>query len=168
MTLKYSIRTLFFIFLNLILSVQVYALSEKNSLTFDFPSIEKTLVVNIQGGACGSVDRPYKITVDQPGKSFRLVCDVKESNITFNSEIPIVLIENFVYPNTILAETSAKSVKEIGVKKYSWGKEYFWNTSYRGSSKYSYICPTKGNYCIRADFGGLEDLRFELKKLKSK
>ena len=107
-------------------------------------------------------------------REYKLECKLRPHIGQYDSTTPILFLEAFQYPETILQDIQASSfedVKQQGLKairkeKYSWGTEYTWSTPTIGTLHYTYLCPKKAKHCFRVLHGGIEFLKFEIKKKK--
>lgn len=167
------------IFLLLMLSICSSAsFGQSNSssaLQLEFPGISRKLKVSFEKSVCGTNGkRPYETVVSEPGKSYRLVCKVREAGFNYDSEVPVTVIDNFDYPRQVFADMEKywepnrnyPTTRSIKIKNTPWGKQYEWETPTTGSAKYSYLCPSKSDSCIRVVSGGIEILSFKLEPIK--
>ena len=144
-----------------------------NRIEVPFNKVNQSVVIVIEKSRCSaSGEKAYTISAVVPDQEYKLVCKLRPPIDQYDSSIPIRLIEGFQYPQTILQDiqlSSFEDVKKQGTKairreKHSWGVEYVWATLTEGTTSYTYLCPKKSKHCFRVVHGGIEFLKFDLKK----
>lgn len=137
------------------------------AIQIKIPKIGKTLSIKTENGVCeASGPRAYVVTTTTTGHA--LQCRVREPKFTYDSDIPVDVIENFRFPESVAEDMDkfeagyGKMAKLIKQTKHKWGTEYVWSTPTSGSMTSHYICPKNSKVCVRVKVGGLERLTFDL------
>lgn len=141
-----------------------------NKIDVPFEKLGQSVRVTIGHSRCSAEgDTAYQVEAAGPSR-FDLVCQLRESEGKYDSRIPIQVISDFKYPQSILKDiqtTAYSELKSMGTraikkKKHTWGTEYYWPTPTFSNGFYTYLCPQKSKHCFRTIHGGVEYLTFEI------
>ena len=147
-----------------------------NEIQVNFEKLKQTVTVKVIKSRCTvGGEKAYKLETMVPDREYSLVCKLRPPVDQFDSATPILLLENFKYPQTILKDIEAsefmelkkQGAKAIKTKRHPWGVEYSWSTPTMGTTFYSYFCADNSTNCFRSIYGGIEILEFSVRYTKA-
>ncbi|MFL5783056.1 MAG: hypothetical protein ACJ76H_00520 [Bacteriovoracaceae bacterium] len=136
-----------------------------------FPALKETVVVEVKKSPCLK-ETVSKFKVAKVSENYmQLVCKLRAPEQVYDSSVPVMVIRDFKFPGTILAEINGttyeevKKEKEKAIKKkvHPWGTEYWWQTPTEGTSFRTYLCPKEKTHCYYVVYGGIEVFSFSVR-----